>query len=284
MSDDNTVGIIGLGLLGSALAERLLKAGIRVVGFDLDVSRCELFARSGGEAVDSAQSVARQARRIIFSLPNSEIVQQVVAEIASLLRPGTVVVDTTTGDPETMAALGRRLESLGVQYLDATIGGSSQQAREGDVIVMAGGHPAAFAACGDLFATFSRETFHVGPCGYGARMKLAVNLVLGLNRAALAEGLSFARAMGLDLDKTLEILRAGPAWSRAMDIKGIKMIEQDFEPQAKLSQHLKDVNLILASGCAAKLPFSELHLSLLERLVQSGFGDADNSAIIKAFE
>ncbi|MEX2288491.1 MAG: NAD(P)-dependent oxidoreductase [Planctomycetaceae bacterium] len=228
MSDDNTVGIIGLGLLGSALAERLLKASFRVVGFDLDASRCELFVGSGGEAVDSAQSVARQARRIIFSLPNSEIVQQVVEEIASLLRPGTVVVDTTTGDPEKMAALGRRLESLGVQYLDATIGGSSQQAREGDVIVMAGGHPAAFAACGDLFATFSRETFHVGPCGYGARMKLAVNLVLGLNRAALAEGLSFARAMGLDLGKTLEILRAGPAWSRAMDIKGIKMIEQDF--------------------------------------------------------
>ncbi len=285
-NEDNTVGVIGLGLLGSALAERLLKAGFRVIGFDIDASRCELLVRCGGEAVDSTQVVARRARRILFSLPTSDIGRKVVDEVESQLTPGSIIVDTTTGDPETMAALGLRLQSLGVHYLDATIGGGSQHAREGDVTVMAGGDPAAFAACGDVFATFSRQTFHVGPCGYGARMKLAVNLVLGLNRAALGEGLSFARAMGLDLERTLEIFRAGPAWSRAMDVKGAKMIEQDFEPQAKLSQHLKDVKLILAigNGCGAKLPLSELHHSLLERLVQSGFGDADNSAIIKAFE
>ena len=248
MSDDTPVGIIGLGLLGSALAERLLKGGFRVVGFDVEPSRRELLVKSGGEAVDSAQSVASQARRIVFSLPNSDVVQQVLDEISPTLAPGSIVIDTTTGDPETMTAFGRKLQSLGVHYLDATVGGSSQQARDGDVTIMAGGGEAEFAACRDLFATLGRQTFHVGPCGHGARMKLAVNLVLGLNRVALAEGLSFARALGLDLHKSLEIFRAGPAWSRAMDIKGIKMIEQDFEPQAKLSQHLKDVKLILANG------------------------------------
>jgi 3-hydroxyisobutyrate dehydrogenase-like beta-hydroxyacid dehydrogenase len=151
---------------------------------------------------------------------------------------------------------------------------------------MAGGEAEAFAECRPLFDSFAREVFHVGPCGAGATMKLIVNLVLGLNRAALAEGLAFARSLGVDLAETLKVLRAGPAWSRAMDVKGQKMIAGDFEPQARLSQHLKDVRLILAAGRAsgAKLPLSELHRQLLESVEQQGLGGADNSAIIKAFE
>ena len=117
-------------------------------------------------------------------------------------------------------------------------------------------------------------------------MKLVVNLVLGLNRAVLAEGLALARSCGLDPSAALEILRAGPAASRVMDVKGAKMLSGDFTPQARLAQHLKDVHLILKMGqdCGARLPLSALHRDLLEGLAAQGYHDADNSAIIRAFD
>jgi 3-hydroxyisobutyrate dehydrogenase-like beta-hydroxyacid dehydrogenase len=117
-------------------------------------------------------------------------------------------------------------------------------------------------------------------------MKLVVNLVLGLNRAVLAEGLAFARGCGLDLPRVLEVLQAGAAYSRVMDAKGARMLARDFRPQARLRQHLKDVELILdeARRVGAKAPLSELHRELLRRVVEQGSGDEDNSAVIRAYD
>jgi 3-hydroxyisobutyrate dehydrogenase-like beta-hydroxyacid dehydrogenase len=178
------------------------------------------------------------------------------------------------------------LAGRGVPYLDATVAGSSEQVRAGEAVVLLGGDRAAGAACVDLFACFAREWFHLGPWGSGARMKLVVNLVLGLHRAALAEGLAFARACGLDLPETLRVLRAGPARSQVMDTKGRKMIEGDFTPQARLSQHLKDVRLILAEAgrVGARVPLSLLHAELLGRLEAAGWGEEDNAAVFRAFQ
>jgi 3-hydroxyisobutyrate dehydrogenase-like beta-hydroxyacid dehydrogenase len=117
-------------------------------------------------------------------------------------------------------------------------------------------------------------------------MKLVVNLVLGLNRAVLAEGLSFAKSIGVGPRQALEVLKAGPAFSRVMETKGEKMLSQDFSPQARLAQHHKDVKLMLdeAARTNLELPLSTLHEELLARLVAAGDGDLDNSAIIKAFD
>src|SRR5262249_26787594 len=156
---------------------------------------------------------------------------------------GLQIVDTTTGDPERTAALGAALSHKGVHYLDATVSGSSEAVRKGEAVLMVGGEQRVSEACADLFSCLARSWYYLGPWGSGARMKLAVNLVLGLNRLALAEGLAFARAEGLDLPTTLHVLQDGAAYSRVMDAKGRKMIERNFTPQAKLSQHLKDVRL-----------------------------------------
>jgi 3-hydroxyisobutyrate dehydrogenase-like beta-hydroxyacid dehydrogenase len=283
---DTTVGMVGLGLVGSALAERFLGAGFSVVGFDLDAARCDELRARGGTVAGSAAEVAGASRRIVLSLPNSEIVRGVVESIRPALASGTIVVDTTTGDPEPTAALGASLAADGIAYLDATIAGSSVQVRDGAVLAIIGGEAASVAACADLFASFASQAFHVGPWGSGARMKLVLNLVLGLNRAVLAEGLALARLCGLDPSATLEILRAGPAASRIMDVKGPKMLSGDFSPQGRLAQHLKDVHLILKMGesCGARLPLSTLHRDLLEGLAARGYHDADNSAIIRAFD
>jgi 3-hydroxyisobutyrate dehydrogenase-like beta-hydroxyacid dehydrogenase len=271
------IGLIGLGLVGAALAGRFRDGDFQVTGYDADPSK--------GSNAGSAAAVAAACRRIVLSLPNSDVVESVVKEILPHLRAGDRIIDTTTGDPERTARLGEQLALRQVDFLDAEIGGSSRQVSQGDAIVLCGGDGAVFATCADVFACFARRTFHLGGWGSGARMKLAMNLVLGLNRAALAEGLSFAAALGLNTETALEVFQAGPAWSRAMDIKGQKMLRRDFAPEARLSQHLKDVRLILAAGerTGARLPFSKLHQEILERAEQLGFADADNSAVIEAF-
>ncbi len=275
------VGVVGLGLLGSALSRRLLAAGFDVIGYDINPDRCVQLDEAGGRSAASAAGVAQSADRVILALLTSEIAGTVLDEIAPALRPEAIVIDTTTGAPEQMESFARR----GFVYLDATVAGSSRQVDQGEAIVMCGGDPAAYAACQDIFATFARQSFHCGPSGTGARMKLAVNLVLGLNRAVLAEGLAFAEAQGLDPAAALAILKAGPAYSRVMDIKGRKMLERDFTAEARLAQHHKDVRLILAQATRAglALPLSELHERLLGEAESAGLAGADNSAIIELF-
>ena len=153
------------------------------------------------------------------------------------------------------------------------------------MIVLVGGTATVYEESRPILDTFAKKTFHIGPCGAGMRMKLVTNLVLGLHRAVLAEGLTFARAIGLDPANSLEILKASVAYSRTMDTKGHKMVEADFSVEARLSQHLKDVRLILSHGSTvdATLPLSEVHRQLLELAEAAGYGDADNSAILRAF-
>ncbi len=284
--DQQTTGVIGLGLMGSALAERLLASQYFVLGYDIEPSCCEALAAIGGSVAAGPAEVASQCTRVLLSLPTTDVVERVLAEMGTELREGQIIIDTTTGEPVRTAELGAELAERGVDYLDATISGSSDRARKVKAIVIAGGRRDVFDACEDVFRCFAERWFHMGDWGSGARMKLVTNLVLGLNRAALAEGLGFARRVGLDPRAVLSVLAAGAAYSRAMDTKGEKMITGDFTPFAKLSQHLKDVRLILAEGArvGARQPLSKLHRQLLEELEAAGLGQADNSAIIRAFD
>lgn len=280
------VGIIGIGLVGSVIAERLLATGYGVTGYDVRDGQCDELRRMGGVSVCSAASVAEACERVILSLPTSEIAASVLNEILPKLRSGSVVIDTTTGKPEDAVRFAELLEPAGIAYLDATVAGSSRQIRSREAIFVCGGVEEAFARCKDLFSHCSAAAFHVGAPGSGARMKLVINLVLGLNRAVLAEGLEFARASNIDPYQALEILKASPAFSRAMETKGLRMLNEEFDPEARLSQHLKDVRLILTSGeqSGARLPLSKVHRELLESAEKAGFGASDNSAVIKAFQ
>ena len=272
----DTIGLIGVGLLGSAIAARLTAAGYGVLGYDLLPER-----RLGA---GSAQEVAGRCRTIILCLPTSDVAAEVLGALK--LTAGTTIIDCTTGEPEAMAAMGAKLAKSNVDYLDATVLGSSRVVRNGAAVVMAGGRRPVFDAAVPLFRTFSSRAFYLGSYGAGARMKLVANLALGLHRAVLAETLAFAHACEVSPVDALEVLKAGAAYSRVMDDKGQKMLDHDFSVEAKLSQHLKDVRLILASADAkhAKTPLSQVHRQLLERLEAEGYGEMDNSAIIMAYE
>ena len=281
--DSRRVGVIGLGLMGTAISRCLLEAGYSVNVWNRTREKAEPLVADGAVWSDNPLS---DCDRVVICLYTSAVVEEVLDQLGGGLHRGQILVDTTTGEPQQTAALGARLAGLGVDYLDAPVSGSSQQTREALATVIAGGPAEAFRACEDLFRCFSAKAFHVGPWGSGARMKLVTNLVLGLNRAALAEGLVLARALELEPKDALAVLVDSAAYSRQMDTKGLKMVQGDFHPQARLSQHLKDVRLILDAAAAAgwTLPLSQRHRELLEAAEAAGLGEADNSAIIRAYD
>lgn len=283
---DRPVGLVGIGLVGTALAQSLLRAGFGVTGFDIVPDRRRALEKLGGRCTQDAASTARAADVVFLALMDSTTVRTVIEGDDGILAAPQLpefIIDTTTGDPDQTREVAALLQEHGVAYLDAAISGSSQQVRDGEAVFMVGGDESALEACAPLFDAIGGTRFHLGPAGAGARAKLASNLVLGLNRLALAEGLVFARELGLDLPRFLELLRASPAYSRQMDTKGAKMVEGDFAPQARLAQHRKDVDLILQ--CAARLglrpPVSHLHIELLDAAIEAGEGALDNSAIIR---
>jgi 3-hydroxyisobutyrate dehydrogenase len=277
------VGLIGLGLMGSAFAARLLRGGLTVIGYDIDPMSQQSLSEAGGQSVANPSEVLGLCDRVILSLPSHREVGEVITASTTALSPGHIIIDTSTGDPEHGKTLAGELATRGVTYLDATVSGNSAQVRAGTAVVMVGGDPDAFAACADLFEKLGVESFHTGAAGTGAKMKLVTNLVLGLNRAALAEGLALGEAVGLDPELTLRIMRRSPAYSRIMDVKGEKMIRSEFSPDARLSQHVKDVRLILELGAAAGLPMtlSTAHRMVLEQAEAAGLGALDNSALIQ---
>lgn len=280
------VGVVGIGLVGTAICRRLLHAGMPVVGCDVAPGRLEALRALGGRSAASPAEVAAACERVVLCLLTRDIGRRVVGGPDGLLaapRPPRLVIDTTTGAPAEAESLARELERAGTAYLEAAPVGSSRQIAAGEAVLLTGGTPQARAAAADILDALAPRTFHLGPAGAGSRAKLAVNLVLGLHRLVLAEGLVFAGGVGLEPAMALELFRATPAYSRAMDTKGPRMLAADFAPEARLAQHRKDVGLILqlAEDAGLDLPLSALHASLLDAAIAAGDGDLDNSAIIR---
>ncbi len=280
-----TVALIGMGLLGSALAENLLKAGFAVRGYDTAPERMREHAERGGHVAASPADAALGASAVMTCLMTADIVREALLGPAGALEaaaPGVVAIDNSTIHPDASAALAAELVRGGIAMLDAPVGGSSGQARRREAPVVVGGDPDVFARCRPILDAIAQRVHHVGPNGSGARAKLVINLVLGLNRLALAEGLLFGLRQGLDGKTLLSVLKDSAAYSRAMDIKGERMLEGNFEPEGKLAQHLKDVELMLEVGHAAGAPLlaTALHRQLLIAGVAAGLSERDNSSII----
>lgn len=280
------VGLVGVGLVGTVLAERLLSEGFSVIGYDIAAERLDHFRGMGGHVAGSPAEVAGAVDRVLLSLPDTTAVGQVVEGPGGVLEAARLpayLIDTTTGDPDETTELAGRLAPRGVTLLDATISGSSGQLGRKEALFMVGGERAAFDVCLPMLRILSDRVYYLGPSGSGSKAKLATNLVLGLNRLALAEGLVFADCLGLDPTSFLELLKAGPAYSAAVDVKGEKMLTGDFTPESRIRQHHKDVSLILkyAGRRRQELPLSAVHLDILDRAINAGDAELDTSAVIR---
>jgi 3-hydroxyisobutyrate dehydrogenase-like beta-hydroxyacid dehydrogenase len=286
VKDEKAIGVLGLGLVGTALSEILLERGYRVHVWNRTAEKARPLAAAGALAEESPAALGQACERVFISVMTTDIVAGLCEGPQGLLAakdPPRYVLDTTTGDPDATAALAGRLAGRGVFLLDSTISGSSRQIRERKGLYMLGGDPAAFAACEALLREVTEDYEYLGASGSGSKAKLASNIILGLNRLALAEGLVFAERLGLDLGRLLAVLKRSPAYSTAMDVKGGKMLARDYAPQSRVLQHHKDLRIVkrYADAAGQDLPLTRLHLEIMEAAIAAGDGEKDTCVVIE---
>jgi 3-hydroxyisobutyrate dehydrogenase-like beta-hydroxyacid dehydrogenase len=240
MPPETPVGLIGIGLMGEVYAQRLIAAGFGVIGFDIDAARMKQLVRIGGRA-GALADIARQCDPIVVALFSTEQVEDVVERALVPAGSGKVVICTSTCDPDRIAALGERVAHA-VRFLEAPVSGTSVQVQHGDGVGLIGGDVETAQIAASVLDALFPKRFHIGKIGAGGRAKLAINLILGLNRLALAEGLVFASRLGLDASAFLQVARASAAASQVMDTKGPKMVAGDFAAEGRVRQTLKDVH------------------------------------------
>lgn len=280
------VGIVGMGLMGQAFVHHLLESGFQVQGYDIDERSMAKLHERGGMPVESPAAAARGARWLITSLPNSDIVREVVLGangVAHGTARGLIVADTSTSRPEDSARLGAQLAERGIRFLDACVSGTSAMAWKKDLIVIAGGAAEDFEAAKPVFAGFSRAAYHMGAAGSGALTKLIINLILFGNRLALAEGLVLGMKAGVAGESLLRVLQDGACSSKTMIDKGPKMLNGDYTPEGQVKISLKDARLALEQGTRVGAPMlvASLWTQLQQAAYQQGLADMDSVAFIE---
>lgn len=287
----SAIGILGAGLMGTAITKRLLEAKHDVVAYDVDAGKRQAIREVGARAAESVHKLAAECEIVVLAVYNTDQVEQVLEGPGSVLgaippHPAErIAIVTSTCDPDRLAALAARVAPSGLHVLEVPISGTSRQVAEGHGVGLVGGDPAiAQRAQAALDAICPRRT-HVGPVGHGSRAKLAVNLILGLNRAAIAEGLVFAEQLGLERAAFLDVARSSAAYSQVMDVKGRLFAQRDYrEPQSRVDQSLKDFTLMIEQARARgqTLPFASVYVRMLEDCVAHGEAEWDNAAIGEA--
>jgi len=275
------VGVIGVGLMGEVYARRLVAAGFAVIGYDVDPAKNERLAQFGAQA-GSLTDIAQKCDPIVLAVFNTEQVEDVVERALIPAAAGKIVLVTSTCDPDRIAALGARVGDR-LRFLETPVSGTSEQVRQGDGVGLIGGEAKIAADAAPVLDALFAKSFHIGKIGDGGRAKLAVNLILGLNRLALAEGLVFAARLGLDPAAFLDVARGSAAASQVMDTKGPKMISGDFAPEGRVRQTLKDTQLMLdqARKAGQQLPLLKIHADVLQACVRHGDSEQDNSIVIE---
>ena len=283
-----SIAIIGLGLMGTSLAERLLEAGYHVAGYDLRREACNEARAVGVHVATDAQTAVRGHSVVFLCLMTSEDRRELLwgtQSVAPALEPDTWVLDAATARPRDIVEDHARLAAQRARLVDVCVAGSSSMVREGTAVALIG-HRREQAAFHECVAAFTKAQYYLGDPGKGNAAKLIVNLVIGLHRLVLAEALGLARSAGFDLNEILEVLRSGPGNSVMIETKGPQMAAGTYEPLvARLAQHAKDVDLILeyAREHGATTPLSELHAGILRELCDAGFAERDNTAVFEAF-
>jgi 3-hydroxyisobutyrate dehydrogenase-like beta-hydroxyacid dehydrogenase len=281
MPDQKPVGLIGVGLMGEVYARRLIAAGFGVIGFDIDATRNERLRQIGGRAGSLAE-MARDCDPIVLAVFSTDQVEDVVERSLLPAAAGQTVICTSTCDPDRLAALAARVAKH-LRFLEVPVSGTSAQVRQGDGVGLIGGDARIAQATAPILRALFPRRFHIGKIGDGGRAKLAVNLILGLNRLALAEGLVFAERLGLDEAAFLDVARSSAAASQVMDTKGPKMVARDFAPEGRVRQTLKDARLMIAQArkIGRELPLLAVHAAVLEACQRHGEGERDNSIVIE---
>ena len=283
------VGFIGLGIMGKPMSKNLLKAGYKLVVFDFNKDAVNEVVGCGAAAVNSGKEVAEQCEVVITMVPNSPHVRAAVLGengVADGAKPGTVVIDMSSIDPTESKAIGAELAKKGIDMLDAPVSGGEPKAIDGTLSVMVGGKKELFDKYYDMLMVMAGSVVYVGELGSGNVAKLANQIVVAVNIAAVSEALTFAKKAGTDPELVYQAIRGGLAGSTDMDAKAPMMLSRNFKPGFRIELHIKDLNNALnaAHAISSPVPLTGQLMEIMQGLKADGYEKEDHSSIVKYYE
>jgi 3-hydroxyisobutyrate dehydrogenase len=289
-ADHQPVGVIGLGSMGTAMAARLLDRGFEVTVWNRTASRCDAVAAQGAVPVSSPAEVAAAARIVLVSVADERAVEDVLlssSDTLTALRPGSVIIETSTVSPEFARALCTRLESAGHPMLEARLLGNARHARQGELRIMTAGPQAVSEAASPLLAELGKEVTYFGDVGAATVMKLVLNMIMGIEIQALAEAVFLGEQAGLPRSRVLSSIAASGFSSPVMRFKCQAMGRGAFSPpDFRLSLMQKDMALALAQAQRLNVPIrtADATCAAFTEAVEMGLGDLDCAAMLSYIE
>ncbi len=285
--ESKIAGMIGLGIMGSAMSANLIKAGFNVLGYDV-VPRClRAHRKAGGRAARTAQDVAKGCEIIVTSLPSAGALADTAEELAKAVRPNHIIVETSTLPIAAKEDARKRLAARGATLLDCTLSGTGAQARVKDLIVYASGDPKAYSRIGAVLEGFARAHYYVGAFGAGSKMKFVANLLVAIHNVAAAEAMVLARKSGLDPELVLKVVADGAGGSRMLQVRGPMMVKGDYsDATMKVQTWQKDMTIIgdYARKIDCPTPLFSASAAFYTAAMAMGYGAEDTGVVCAVLE
>ena len=283
------LGFIGLGIMGKPMAKNLIKAGYSLIVHDLNRASVEDLSKEGAQTATSSAEVAQQSEIIITMLPNSPDVELVVLGEKGVLggaKSGMIIIDMSSIEPLVSQKIAAEAAKKGIEFLDAPVSGGEPGAVQGTLAIMVGGKEEVFTQCLPILEVMGKSVVRVGDIGAGGFAKLANQVIVALNIAAVSEAFVLGQKAGLDPEKLFQAIRGGLAGSHVMDAKIPMIVDRNFQPGFKIKLHDKDIKnaLATAAGLRTPLPLTGLIEQILSASIADGKGELDHSAIIQFTE
>jgi 2-hydroxy-3-oxopropionate reductase len=283
------VGFIGLGIMGKPMVKNLLKAGHEVVVYDVVPAGVQEVVAAGAKAAASSKAVAEQCALIITMVPNSPHVKAAILGpngVIEGVKAGSLVVDMSSIDPTVSKEVGTALAKKTIRFVDAPVSGGEPKAIDGTLSIMCGGTKADFDEAFPILKCMGASVVLCGAVGAGNVTKLANQIVVALNIAALSEAMVLATKAGVDPQLVFDAIKGGLAGSTVMNAKAPMMLDRNIKPGFRINLHIKDLDNAMAAGHAvgAPLPLTGQAREIMEALKIDGMGDADHSAIVRYYE
>ena len=283
------IGFIGLGIMGRPMAKNLVKAGYDLTVYDLNEEAVADLVSCGARAADSSREASLEAEVVITMVPNSPQVREVVlgkdgmAEGAS---EGTVLIDMSSIDPTESRSIGMELKKYGIEMMDAPVSGGEPKAIEGTLSVMVGGRRELFDRYYDMLMVMAGSVVYVGKLGAGNVAKMANQIIVAVNIAAVSEALTFAKKAGTDPELVYQAIRGGLAGSTVLDAKAPMMFRGDFKPGFRIELHIKDLGNAINAAHAVSSPvlMTGQLMEIMQALKADGLEKKDHSCIVKYYE
>ncbi len=284
-----TIGFIGLGLMGRPMSLNLHRAGAELVIYNRSRGVVDELVGVGIEAAASPKDVAERAPIIVLMVSDTPAVERVLFGddgVAHGLQTGAIVIDMGTTAVTATRNFAQQIKAKGAHYVDAPISGGQVGAEAATLAIMVGTNEDTFARAKPIFKVLGKNITHVGEVGAGQVAKAANQIIVGLTIGAVAEALALAKRAGVDPGKVRQALAGGFAASRILEVHGLRMVDQTFDPGGKATTQRKDLAqaLELAQELGMELPATTLYRDLYDKLIEMGGGELDHSALIKVLE